>query len=215
MNKYYCWQYFFTFVWTLLNLHENTETTYVSTHSELWFSINIMSSFIILTYELNFNWFEVTCAPNVTQGGSMLVRQPSRILGFYSSDCWCGTPKGQAERPEKPAAWDYYAQRGASSSSLPSSSHKHTNSHRNLTQRHFSLFLNSFVPSCLFFTCGTFTLTAPGTSSHVEICAPVDSSYLPDLLWLSAVHRWTMPPSDSWGRGRRSAQAPIWRKLEL
>lgn len=100
-------------------------------------------------------------------------RQVWRGVSFF--DHRYGTPKGQAEGPEKPAAWDYYFQpgaaqerqvgkRGVSSSSLSSSaSPKHSDSHRHHTHSEASLacFLYSFVPSVC--TCGTVTLAAPGT----------------------------------------------------
>lgn len=86
-------------------------------------------------------------------------RQVWRGVSFF--DHRYGTPKGQAEGPEKPAAWDYYFQpgaaqerqvskRGVSSSSLSSSaSPKHSDSHRHHTHTEASLacFLYSFVLS--------------------------------------------------------------------
>lgn len=90
-------------------------------------------------------------------------RQVWRGVSFF--DHRYGTPKGQAEGPEKPAAWDYYFQpgaaqerqvskRGVSSSSLSSSaSPKHSDSHRHHThtQRHlllvfYTLLSHLFVP---------------------------------------------------------------------
>lgn len=73
----------------------------------------------------------------------------------------------------------------------------------------FKLFCPFFVRVPAVCTCGTVTLAAPGT------CIPLwEQLTFPDLLWLS-VRQWTMPPSVSWGRGLRAAQAPIWRRLGL
>lgn len=103
-----------------------------------------------------------------------------------------GTPKGQAEGPEKPAAWHYYFQRGAAreqhvskcrvSSSLlsSSSSPKHSDSHRQHSHTKASPFaLYSFI------LC--FVSVSSVCTCRAVTCRDCQS--------------WTMPPSVIWGRG--------------
>lgn len=154
-----------------------------------------------------------------------------------------GTPKGLPGGPEKPAASDYYSsQPGAEresgrasveppplsdrlSSSSPS--HKHwfpstqhaTQTHRNLcfvpllltVKRFFVLFF--FYLRDWLFSATTRTQHSSLRAASSLFYSPVSPS--PDLLWLSGLHRWTMPPSFSWGRGLCAAQAPIRRRLGL
>lgn len=152
-----------------------------------------------------------------------------------------GTPKGLPGGPEKPAASDYYSsQPGAEresgrasveppplsdrlSSSSPS--HKHwfpstqhaTQTHRNLCFVPLLLTVKRFL---FFFYLRDWLFSATTRTQHSSLRAasslfysPVSPS--PDLLWLSGLHRWTMPPSFSWGRGLCAAQAPIRRRLGL